>query len=852
MALREAKGRRLSADPSQIASPEVGERPGALLRTVLVCDLADSTALVGRLGDRAAADLIGRHDRLARGILQRHGGREIDKTDGFLILFERPIEAIAFALEYQRELHALAEDVGEPLAARVGIHVGEVMVWSNASADIARGAKPIEVEGLAKPVAARLMALAVPGQILLSGVAYALAQRGEQELARTPDAVRWLAHGRYHLKGVFEPITVFEVGDSDSAPMRHPPDSPKAWRAGRFWRNPWAVAATTATILAAAAIPAYLALHSQPAIGFNERDWVVLGDVVNVNADQRFDAVFGSAFRLGLEQSQFVNVVPDIQVRQALELMQRSPTTTVDRQLAAEIAVREQARAVIVPSVTQYGRVLRLSAEIVDPQRGRTVSVQTSDADGPDNALPAMDRLLRDLRSTLGESLAQIQSTTQPLEQVSTPNLEALRAYSRALQLARQGDFEQAGAALTHATELDPQFAAAYAYMGSVLYSQERWTEARAALEKALSFEGRLTERTRLYSRALLAHFSDPRAALGLWRTHANLFPDISTGQQNIGNVCYLFLQDYACAEAGFRKAALVRNPLLNYTLDTLGDVLVADDRLDDAVDQYRAAHALSPAPGLFGLASALVAAGKLEDAGRYLDETVQQPANIEVERDMRRATLLVAGGQIDAAASAVANAMNSATRLQSPNPRWRARAALIALHVARNDRASARQLAAQHLAELTSAVMKQDFGIGSVEELLYAAAWGARIGLVSPAREALRLARQVGGLDRFPVRSQLALLAENELNLATDAAGVANRLESLNKEAGLWELHELRARAFGALGDMPHEVDELRWMQAHPGRAQTQWTDQWLGQQARQLALRDATQRLVAYGTTR
>src|SRR5262249_18684470 len=163
----------------------------------------------------AAADLIGRHDRLTRGIMQRHGGREIDKTDGFLVLFERPIEAVAFALDYQRELHALSEEVGESLAARVGIHVGEVMVWSNSSVDIARGAKPIEVEGLAKPVAARLMALALPGQILLSGVAYPLALRAEQELRRAPTAVRWSAHGRYYLKGVPEPITVFAVGDSD-------------------------------------------------------------------------------------------------------------------------------------------------------------------------------------------------------------------------------------------------------------------------------------------------------------------------------------------------------------------------------------------------------------------------------------------------------------------------------------------------------------------------------------------------------------------------------------------------------------------------------------------------------------
>ena len=836
------------SDQFQSVGSAESERPEALLRAVLICDLIDSTALVERLGDRAAADLMSRHDRLARSAMQRHGGREVDKTDGFLLLFDRPIQAIAFALEYQRELRALAQQTGQPLATRVGIHVGEVMVWANAASDVARGAKPVEVEGLAKTVAARLMALALPDQILLSAVAYTLARRGEHELAPEFGRVNWLAHGRYEVKGSREPVTVYEVGEAGVAPMRRPPDSSKAWRTRRFWRSPLALATAGAVMAAAVAVPLFLTFRSQQALGFNERDWVVLGEVVNVNADKRLDAVLGSAFRIGIEQSRFINVVPDLQIRQTLERMQRPPTTPIDREMATEIALREHARAVIVPSVTQYGRMLRLSAEIVDPQRGRTVSVQTSDADGPDNALPAMDRLLRDLRGTLGESLAQIESTTQPLAQVSTPNLEALRAYSRAVQLARLGDFPQATGALSHATDLDPNFAAAYAFLGSVLYSQDRWPEARAALERALSIDGRLTDRTRAYSRAVLAHFTDPRSALDLWQTYANLYPDQVSGYHNIGNVCYWLLHDYACAEAGFRKAAAMPNALRNYSLDTLGDLLVAEDKLDEAAEQYKAAHALSPAPGLFGLVSALCAAGKIGDAERYLNETSRQPANIEVEREMRRATLLIARGDMEAARATITDVIPDAAQLRSPHPRWRARAALIAVLAAQGDNAKARRLAGQHLAELSSAV-KSAANPGTIEELLYAAAWGARLGLTSEAREALALARGSGALARFPVRAQLAALVEAELDLRADAGGVVARLQPSAKVAELWEFHELRARAFRALRDVPRETEELRWLAAHPGLAQTQWTDQWLGQQARQIALRDAVSRLAAYG---
>lgn len=836
------------SDQSQSVARADGEHPEALLRAVLICDLIESTALVERLGDRAAADLISRHDRVARAVLQRHGGREVDKTDGFLLLFDRPIQAISFALDYQRELRILAKETGQPLATRVGIHVGEVMVWANAPVDVARGAKPVEVEGLAKTVAARLTSLALPGQILLSAVAYTLARRGEQELQAKYANLRWLAHGRYEVKGSREPVAVYEVGETDIAPMRHPPDSAKAWRSKGLWRSRAALATAGVVMVVGVTVALFLTLRSQQALGFTERDWVVIGEVVNVNADKRLDAVLGSAFRIGIEQSRYINVVPDIQVRQALERMQRPPNTPIDRAMATEIALREQARAVIVPSVTQYGRMLRLSAEIVDPHRGRTVSVQTTDADGPDNALPAMDRLLRDLRGTLGESLSQIESTTQPLAQVTTPNLEALRAYSRALQLARLGDFSQATGALNYATELDPSFAAAYAFMGGLLYSQDRWAEARAALEKALSIDGRLADRTRAYSRAVLAYFTDPRSALDLWQTYANLYPDQVSGQHNMGNVCYWLLHDYACAEAGFRKSALTTSPLRNYSLDTLGDVLVAEDKLDEAVEQYRAAHALSPAPGLFGLSSALCAAGKLDDAERYLDTTSRQPANIEVEREMRRATLLIARGNIEAARATITDAIPDATRLRSPHPRWRARAALIAVHLAQGSNAKARELAAQHLGEIASSA-KLDANPGAVEELLYAAGWAARLGLTRQVRDSLTLAREVGALTRFPVRAQLATLVEEELNVRTDPAGVAARLRPSGKLPDLWELHELRARAFRALGDSPREMEELRWLAARPGLAQTQWTDQWLGQQARQIALGDAISRLAAYG---
>ncbi|MGV8042545.1 MAG: protein kinase [Thermoanaerobaculaceae bacterium] len=203
---------------------------GAVLRTLLVTDLVDSTRLVAQLGDERAFALFGRHDRLSRDLLAAHHGLEIDKTDGFLLLFERPLDAVAYALAYHQALRGLASDTGTALSARAGLHLGEVYLRENPPEDVARGAKPVEVEGLAKPLAARLMGLAQGGQTLMSRTTFDVARRAAVGVELPAADVRWVAHGSYVLKGVDEPVEVFEVGDAARAPLTPPPDSEKARR----------------------------------------------------------------------------------------------------------------------------------------------------------------------------------------------------------------------------------------------------------------------------------------------------------------------------------------------------------------------------------------------------------------------------------------------------------------------------------------------------------------------------------------------------------------------------------------------------------------------------------------------
>ncbi|HJW51749.1 MAG TPA: tetratricopeptide repeat protein [Burkholderiaceae bacterium] len=194
------------------------------IRALLLTDVVDSTKLAESIGDTAMAQVWAAHDRIARDLLQRHHGREIDKTDGMLMLFERAVDAVAFTMAYHPALAAM----DTPVRARAGIHVGPVLLRENSAADVTLGAKLLEVDGLAKPTAARVMSLARGGQTLITTEA-------RDALGNTELKVE--SHGHWMVKGVADPIEIFEVAPP-AARCIAPEDTEKVFRvvrAAEWW-----------------------------------------------------------------------------------------------------------------------------------------------------------------------------------------------------------------------------------------------------------------------------------------------------------------------------------------------------------------------------------------------------------------------------------------------------------------------------------------------------------------------------------------------------------------------------------------------------------------------------------------
>ena len=600
--------------PGRMATPQ--------LRTLVVCDIADSTALVERMGDQNAANIIRKHDRLARALVEQHRGREIDKTDGFLLMFERPIQAAAFALDYQRGLKHMSAAEGVVVRARVGIHMGDVVVWENAPEDVSRGAKPTEVEGLVKPVAARLAQLARPQQILMSSAAAGIAHRAEGELgAKAAERVHWKTHGRYRFKGVPEAIEVVEVGEDEVAPLHAPKSGRTARRILPWWRRPVTLVAEAAMLLIAVGVTAWFLLQSPPTLAFAARDWVVVGNLHNLTGDKLYDQSVDSALRISLEQSQYVNVLPELSVQQTLQRMELDPDKTdVTRAIGAQVALREGARALILPTVADVGGRVRVTAEVIDPNTQATVYSVSADGLGAQSVLPSLDSVSKQLRGKLGEALAMVSKQSQPLAQVATPDLNALKAYSLGERAYNNADLKSAAAFFAEALRIDPHFALAHIYLAGIYEGEDQPGKALQEVYAAQADHKRLSARDKLYVDAWVASYTAPKQGLEKWKLLVSVFPDYYKG---LGNYAY-FLWEYANrfeeAITYVKQSASPKNPHRATSEYLLGALYTESGHYTDALQAFSGSVVDGAHFGNAYYASAYAAQKKFKEAATILE----------------------------------------------------------------------------------------------------------------------------------------------------------------------------------------------------------------------------------------
>lgn len=795
------------------------------VQTLLLTDLCDSTGLVERIGDKAAAELFRAHDRLVLELQQRWHGRLIDRSDGLLLLFERPIDGLGFALDYVRGLRVLGEhpDLKEyklNLQARAGLHVGEVLTWRNSDEAVLVGAKPLEVEGLAKPLAGRLMTLARPGQILMSATAEPLAHRAARELGERSRHLLWKSWGRWRLKGVPDAQEIYEVGEPGYAALRAPKENrAKAWRDIPLWRRPMALAAEVLLVVGMST-GAWFVTRPQPAIAFGERDWVVVGDLRNLTGDKLLDDSLDQAFRISLQQSSYVNVLSDLKVRETLQRMQRKPGAQVDRAIGSEIAMRDGARALLLPTVSEIGGRLRVSAEVIDPRTQTTVYAVSADGRGIESALASIDEVTDQLRTKLGEALQNVQQTSVPLPNVATPSLDALKAFAVARNVANTTrNREQALGLYRRALQLDPQFALVHADMADLYSGLGEVALAAEERRKALTIRQRLSPQEHARIELLQQQISGPAPYFRKAQEYLALYPDDYQLIRRLGTNQWHHLNDFRLAEATLRSAMkpqYERNEAARYGL---GIMLLGQERYDEARAEFSRAYAAGyTGPGEM-YARAYDASGQHAQADKvYLTST----AGRDGWRREAAVVTWIDRGQWPRAAEAAQAWLKKVDGDGDVLESLRARAAIASVAVLSGQDDTGRELQ-----DLLSAVDAKAVDVdaiyppASTELRLYAGLLASFKDDEAGVAEALHRTQDSRAVRDYPTVAQLrqVLLAEQARLAGKPHAAVADLQPMVQRDDALVVAHWALMHAEQATGNATGAQAQRSWLATHRGR---------------------------------
>jgi len=282
-------------------------------------------------------------------------------------------------------------------------------------------------------------------------------------------------------------------------------------------------------------------LFGRSTLAFEKKDHLLITSVVNQTDEEAFDLALRTALEADLQQSPYVSVFQQSQVAAVLELMRLDPSAPVNESLGRDICRFAGIRAMLVPRILAVGNAYELQAILVDPVSGRHVDRIRVSAQGREQVLlTAIDKLTREVRKRLGESLESIDEADIPVVTVATSSWEALKYLAMARSAWWAGQFDEAIGLFELALEKDPQFASAKRMLALVLI-QFRGEKERGQqlLREALVDADGLPERERMMIRAVNKQFVDEdlEAALAEYELICELYPDSVPAHNNRGHI---------------------------------------------------------------------------------------------------------------------------------------------------------------------------------------------------------------------------------------------------------------------------------------------------------------------------
>ncbi len=409
-------------------------------------------------------------------------------------------------------------------------------------------------------------------------------------------------------------------------------------RAGLGWKLWVGIAAVT---VAAIAGGGYFYTHRAQALTM--KGSIVVADFANATGDSVFDQTLQQGLTVQLEQSTVLNILSDQQVAQQLRLMGQPPMSKLTSDLARQVCVRTGSSATLEGSITQVGTQYNLIVKAVNCATGETLTSVSGQASDKNHVLSTLGGLASDLRGKLGESLGSIQKHSDPLEQATTTSLDALKSYTIGREtLVKKGDNDAAVPFFQRAIAFDPNFAMAYASLGTVYSNLGKSGLAKDNIRKANDLRDRVSDREKFY---ISSHYEgmvtgNLDKAVDVYQLWIQTYP-ADAGLINV-NLCSIYLQ------LGFQDKGLSacqdaerQDPGSKLASNNLFELYIRTGRLDEARALFDKDFSADSETPVFHLLLFELAALQKDPAGiqKQMDWVASKPALapvlVQIQRGM-------------------------------------------------------------------------------------------------------------------------------------------------------------------------------------------------------------------------
>jgi eukaryotic-like serine/threonine-protein kinase len=357
--------------------------------------------------------------------------------------------------------------------------------------------------------------------------------------------------------------------------------------------QPSVKARTTIALVAAAAIGVVAAV-----VGYifyprqaplTDKDTIVLAEFTNTTGDPVFDDTLRQGLAVQLQQSPFLRLISDQQIRSTLPLMNQPADARLTPDVARIVCVRTGGAAVLEGSIAALGSQYVLGLRATNCATGDILADEQAQAARKEEVLSTLSQMTTRFRTRVGESLATVEKYSTPLE-ATTPSVEALQAYSAGMKAALTGSV-RALPLFQRAVAIDPDFALAYAQVGFRYGTVGESALARQSLLKAYQLRDRASDAERfyietLYDRDFTGNLERERRTLETW---AGSYPRDSRPHTLLAGLALLSTGQHELAIAETEKA-IALDPGVAPSYGNRAFNLLMLNRLDDVLLTQRLA----------------------------------------------------------------------------------------------------------------------------------------------------------------------------------------------------------------------------------------------------------------------